>query len=179
MKTGLTASTEGRLIFGPGEVFINFDEEYLTGTPLGATRGDPVFDPGRTMRNVEVAGTKGRIKGLTVIDNVEPTLKVQLLEMTAANLQSIIAGATADEDGNIIGGEITEDSYLDNVTLVAEDKDGNDFIVILYNALPTSVSPVNFADKGEAVLEVTFTGHFDASTPDEEPWKIIPVTAGS
>lgn len=179
MKTGLTASTEGRMIFGPGEIFINFDEEYLTGTSLGATRGGSEFNPGRSQRVIPVDGVKGRIKGLTKIDNVEPTLKVRLLEITADNLQAAIAGATTDDDGNIIGGEIGEATYLDSVALVAEDTSGNDFIVIIYNALATEIAPVSLPDKGEAILEVTFTGHFDPSTPEEEPWKIIPVAVGS
>lgn len=179
MKTGLTASTEGRMIFGPGEIFINFDEEYLTGTSLGATRGGAEFDPGRTQRNIAVDGVRGKVMGLTKIDNVEPTLKVRLLEITSANLQAVIAGATTDDDGNIIGGEIGEATHLENVALIAEDSSGNDFIVIIYNALATTIAPVALPDKGEAVLEVTFTGYFDPSTPDEEPWKIIPVAAGS
>jgi hypothetical protein len=179
MKTGLTTNTEGRLVFGAGEVYLDFDEDYLTGTSVGATRGDAVLDFGRTFRNVEVAGVIGPIKGLVRRDNVAPTLKVQLLEITAANLAAVIAGATTDTDGNIIGGEITDSAYLDNVTLVAEGAGGEDFIVILYNALATSIQPVTSPDKGEMILEVTFTAHFDPATPDTEPWKIIPIPEGS
>jgi hypothetical protein len=180
MKTGLTATSESKFIFGPGEVFINFDEEHGVGTPVGATRGDATFNLGRVMRNIEVAGTMGPVKGLTKRETVTPTLQVQLMEITAANLKSVIAGAVEDEDGNIVGGEIAEDSYLDNVALVAEDSAGNDCILILYNVLATSVEPVAFpGDRTEALLNVTFTAHFDPSTPAEEPWKIIPVAEGS
>ena len=180
MKTGLTATSESKFIFGPGEVFINFDEDYGTGTPVGATRGDATFNLGRVMRNIEVAGTMGPVMGLTKRDTVTPTLQVQLMEITVDNLKSVIAGAVEDEDGNIVGGEIAEDSYLDNVALVAEDSAGNDCILILYNVLATSVEPVSFpGDRKEALLNVTFTAHFDPSTPDVEPWKIIPIPEGS
>jgi hypothetical protein len=84
------------------------------------------------MRNIEVAGTMGPVKGLTKRETVTPTLQVQLMEITAANLKSVIAGAVEDEDGNIVGGEIAEDSYLDNVALVARISAGNVVILILY-----------------------------------------------
>lgn len=179
MKTGLSVNTPDRVVFGPGEVFVDFDEEYMTGTSLGATRGGSEFNPNRTIRDIAVDGVPGPVSQLRKRDTVAPTLTVRLLEITSANLTRAIAGAIEDVDGNIIGQEITSEAFLENVALVAEDTAGNEVVFILYNALATTVNPIATPDKGEVVLEVVFTGHFDLTDPETEPWKIIPIQEGS
>lgn len=177
MKTGLTADTKDRMIFGAGEVFANYDEYTAEGTSLGVTRGESEVNLNQEERNTQFNGVLGPVKGLVWKNKVAPTLTVRLLEVTAENLMRAIAGAVQDEDGNIIGGDIGDESYLTNIALVAEGSEGSDFIVILYNVLATSMSPIRFPDKAEAVLEVVFSAHYDPATPDEDPWKIIPVPA--
>lgn len=179
MKSGVTTNTAERYVFGPGEVYINFDEDTLTGTSLGATRGGAEFDLGREQRTIEVDGVLGPVKGNVKLSKVTPTLTVRLLEITEANLKAIIAGATNDVDGNVIGGEISDSTYLTNVVLVAEGSNGDDMIVVLENALPTAVKSISFPDQGEAVLEVTFTAHFDPADLETEPWHITPITEAS
>lgn len=179
MKSGLTVSTKEHMVFGPGEVLINYDEDLGTGTSIGATRGGSEFNLNRTMRQIAVDGQRGPWIGSNILDVVAPTLTVRMLEITKANLLAAIAGAVEDADGNIIGGDVSESSYLENIAIVGEDEQGNDFIFILYNALPTSINAFNLPDKGEVVSEVVFSGHFDPATPDSEPWKLIPVPVGS
>jgi hypothetical protein len=179
MKTGISATTKEHMVFGPGEVLLNYDEDYGTGTSVGATRGGGEFNINRTQRQIAVDGMRGPWKGGDVLDTVAPTLTVRMLEITKANLLASIAGAVEDGDGNIIGGDISDSSYLDNVAIVGENEDGDAFIGILYNALPTSISALTLPDKGEIVSEVVFSARFDPATPDSEPWKIIPVSAGS
>ena len=45
-------------------------------------------------------------------------------------------------------------------------------ICIIKNALVDGNFNIDTADKEEAGLEVTFTGHFDPDEMDEEPWEI-------
>ncbi|MEQ4489674.1 MAG: hypothetical protein AAC990_04845 [Dehalococcoides mccartyi] len=179
MKSGLTTETKENIVFGPGEVLINYNEDTGVGTPVGATRGGGEFNLNRTLRQITVDGQRGPWKGSQIMDNVAPTLTVRMLEITKSNLLAAIAGAVEDADGNIVGGDVADASYLDNVTIVGEDANGNDFIFILYNALPSSINAFTLPDKGEIVSEVVFSGHFDPTDPDSEPWKIIPVPAGS
>lgn len=183
MRSGVSAGTPQAIVFGPGEVLMNYAVEYGTGTSLGATLGGATFNPGITLRNVEVDGLPGPTMGLVHKEAVAPTLVVRLKEMTQANLMAAIAGAVASsesgEDNHIVGGAISDASYLENVALVAENQAGQEMIVIIYNALPTAVAAVNFPDKGEPVLEVTFTGHFDLADLESEPWRIIAIPEGS
>ena len=178
MATGVTCNTETRLIKGPGVVYANYSADYGTGTLLGATRGGNDFNPGITLRDVEVDGVLGKVKGLVRKERVEPTLTVRLLEVTSDNLVMALAGAVSD-GSSITGAPISDESYIDNITLVAENNDGQEIAYMVKNALATTINAIAHPDNGEAVLEVTFTGHFDCSALDEEPWEIIPLTEGS
>jgi len=178
MNTGVTCNTVSRIIKGPGVVYANYEPTTGEGTILGATRGGNEFDPGLTLRDVAVDGVLGKVKGLTWKQRVEPTLTVRLVEITSDNLTKAIAGALED-GGSITGSPIADSTYLDNVALVAENNDGTEMVYMVKNALATAVNPISHPDQNEAVLEVTFTGHFDCTDMDEEPWEIIPLVLGS
>jgi len=178
MKTGLTANTKGRLVFGPGQLYKNFDEDLLTGTELGATRGDSEFNRGLTLRAIAVDGLLSPVEVLRRREKVEPTLRCSLLEITADNLQLALAGSTTNVDDEIVGGEV-DAATADNIALVAENADGEDFIIMLYHPIATDISPMSTPDKGEMILSVTFTGHMATDDLETEPWKIIPLTEAS
>lgn len=178
-KTGFNVDTPNNRVFGPGQLFFNYDLETLTGTAVGATQGGSEIDLGRTLRTPEIDGLPGPGRGLQNVDKVAPTLKVKLFEISETNLLAAIAGAVKDGDGNIIGGDVTDDNYIDNVTLVCESRGESDYIVVLYNCLVVKPGAFKFEDGKESGLEVTFAAHYDLSKPDEEPWKIVPVVQES
>ena len=172
---GITTETVKRLFVDAGAVYLNYDEtdERL----LGATRGGNTFTIEQEVREIEVDGARGPVKGLRRVTSVRAQIVANLLEMTTENLKAALAGATVEENGthDIITRKLTiEDSdYLKNVALVGEISGSQEPVIcIVKNALSDGNFSVNTADKDEAGLEVTFTGHFDPDKMDEEPWEI-------
>lgn len=93
-RTGFHADTYKRLVVGPGAVYLDYN--LITERLLGATRGGNVFEPGVTLRDVEVDGVKGRIRGGRIIDRVEPVLRCNMLEFSVANLLAAIPGLVSE-----------------------------------------------------------------------------------
>ena len=172
---GVTTETVKRLFIDAGAVYLNYDEadERL----LGATRGGNTFTIEQEVREIEVDGARGPVKGLRRVTSVRAQIVANLLEMTTENLKAALAGATVEENGthDIITRKLTiEDSdYLKNVALVGEISGSQEPVIcIVKNALADGNFSISTADKDEAGLEVTFTGHFDPDKMDEEPWEI-------
>lgn len=179
-KTGITVNTPNHRVFGPGQLYFNYDPITKTGLAVGATAGGSEFDRGLKLALSKPDGALGPVKGFERREEVAPTLKVKLFEMTKDNLIDALAGAV-DVGGEITGEEILDGTYISNVTLIAESADpsGDDFIVILDNCLCTKAGALKFDDNKEVALDCTFAAHFDSSTPTTEPWRIIHVPAGS
>ena len=181
---GVTTETVKRLFVDAGAVYLNYDE--LDERLLGATRGGNTFTIEQDVREIEVDGARGPVKGLRRIIEVRAQIVANLLEMTTENLKAALAGATVDENTNtthdIITRELTikDSDYLKNVALVGEISGSQEPVIcIVKNALADGNFSVNTADKDEAGIEVTFTGHFDPENLDEEPWEIrFPKMAG-
>lgn len=102
-RTGFNADTFKRLIVGPGAVYLNYGlgNERL----LGATRGGNTFEPGVTIRDVEVDGVKGKIRGGRIIDRVEPVLVCNMLEFSVDNLLAAIPGLVGEDVTGTAQGE--------------------------------------------------------------------------
>lgn len=172
---GITTETVKRLFVDAGAVYLNYDEtdERL----LGATRGGNTFTIEQEVREIEIDGARGPVKGLRRVVSVRAQIVANLLEMTTENLKAALAGATVEENGthDIITRKLTikDSDYLKNVALVGEISGSQEPVIcIVKNALSDGNFSVNTADKDEAGLEVTFTGHFDPENLDEEPWEI-------
>lgn len=172
---GITTETVKRLFVDAGAVYLNYgeDNERL----LGATRGGNTFAIEQEVREIEVDGARGPVKGLRRVTSVRAQIVANLLEMTTENLKAALAGATVEENGthDIITRKLTikDSDYLKNVALVGEISGSQEPVIcIVKNALSDGNFSVNTADKDEAGLEVTFTGHFDPQSLDEEPWEI-------
>ena len=177
---GITTETAKRLLVDAGAIYINYGEtdERL----LGATNDGNTFTIEQDIREVEVDGARGPVKGLRRIIEVRAQIVANLLEMTADNLQLALAGSTkADypDDGTKEYDSITrktaigEDAYIDNVALVGEISGSKKPVICMVkNALSDENLSIETVDKDEAGLQITFTGHFDPADLDEEPWEI-------
>ncbi|HPD07445.1 MAG TPA: hypothetical protein PLC08_06250 [Candidatus Bipolaricaulis sp.] len=102
-RTGLNADTFKRLVVGPGAVYLDYD--LGTERLLGATRGGNTFEPGVTIRDVEVDGVKGKVRGGRIIDRVEPVLRCNMIEFSVANLLAAIPGLVQESVSGTAQGE--------------------------------------------------------------------------
>ena len=188
-RTGFTSETSERLVVDAAQVMLHYGE--VGEVNLGATRDGTSFSLNRTFREMPFDGMRGPTKGMKRRERIEASITCNLLEITKANLQLAIAGATdytpdpADEDFDYIhGGPVEDADYIDNIALLGTLSTGDDVIIIIFNALPNGELTFDTTDNDELVLPLTFIAHFDPDEYDdetgewEEPWEIrFPVAA--
>jgi hypothetical protein len=184
----ITSKTAKNLILDAGVVYINYgkaDERIL-----GATQGGSSFVVEREIKEIEVDGAKGKIKGLRRLITENATLTVNMREMSTANIKLALAGSSST---NVLGsdgltkthdsiksnGELTDADFLANVAVVAKVSGSKEkVIVILENALADGEFNLSFEDKEEATTEVQFSAHYDPADLSKVPYEIrYPVVA--
>lgn len=184
--SGYTEKTAENLLLDAGAFFVDFDIETDTfdtavaeGKLLGATRGGGQFNATPTMRKIEVDGIKGSAKGMQVIDEWVVTITANVLEVTKEGLARALTASeidtTTNEDYDIIKAknyiELTD--YIDNITWVGKLSGTEEPVIIqVYNAINTQGLSLETQDKNEAVIAMTFTGHYDAEDLDSPPFAI-------
>ncbi len=95
IKSGLNADTPGRIFVDAGAVYLNYG---LPGERLlGATRGGNEFNLNREIRDIEVDGVRGSVKGLRRRTVCRPQITCNLIELSLDNLLKAIAGANSAE----------------------------------------------------------------------------------
>lgn len=191
---GIRASTYENMLFGPGKAYYNGSMTALTNPAeldrvnaallaaqtVGATRGGMSFSVTPEMRQIEVDGQRGAIKGSQVKDSEDAMLTVNFLEMTALNILRAVPGSTAekynDDFIHITGGELVLASYIDNIMITTIHGMGARLfptLIVIENGLATEGLEVALEDKNEAAPEVQFKAHYDPANPDKSPWHIF------
>ena len=168
--------------FGAGQAFhigprFVLDDVLEHAIALGATRGGASFNPGRSLREIEADGSLGPIYGMRRRESIEPVITATLLEISRANLAAAITGATDEATlsglRKISGGPVVDESFIDNVALIATYSGSyKPIVLVVENALVAEMSEVALEHQDEAALQVTFAGHFDPGNPAQEPWII-------
>ncbi|MBA7587774.1 hypothetical protein ES708_29815 [subsurface metagenome] len=81
--------------------------------------------------------------------------------------------AALGDHTTITGGEIADADYIGNVAIVGNvSGKGNPVICMVKNALADAGFSLATAPRDEAVPAIVFTGHYDPSDLDDEPWEI-------
>ncbi len=182
MITGLTTSTPDKLLLDAGAFYLNYDltAAYSTQSAklIGATSGGGSFSAVPEVRKIEVDGGKTNVKQLQTIDGWVVTLTANVKEITADSLKLALGAAkatTADNKTTITGVEdFAEADYATNLTWVGRLSGSNEpVIIVVDNALCLNGLSMSMADKAEAVVPVTVTGHYNLSDLDTPPFKII------
>jgi len=95
IKSGLSADTPDRIFVDAGAVYLNYGlpSERL----LGATRGGNEFNLNKEIRDIEVDGVRGSVKGLRRRTVCRPQITCNLIELSLDNLIKAIAGANSAE----------------------------------------------------------------------------------
>lgn len=183
--SGFTATTAEKLLLDAGAFFKNFvvgtdtfESAVAAGKLLGATQGGGTFSAVPTIRRIEIDGVKGAAKGLEAIDEWVVTLTANMKEISESILVTAL-GAGASAAGTAGYKEITAKNYvgltdyLTNVAWVGKlSGEALPVIIVVKNALSTGGLTLATADKAEAVLAVTFTGHYDSTDLDTPPFEI-------
>ena len=184
--SGYTAATPKSLLLDAGAFFKNytiasdtFASAVAAGKLLGATQGGGMFSAIPTIRKIELDGVKGAAKGLEVIDEWVVTLSAKMKELTKEVLQTALAAGNIDTTTNASYDIITADNaiastdYIDNIIWVGQLSGTNNPVIIqVYNALSTGGLTLETQDKNEAVVELTFIGHYSDATLDTPPFAI-------
>jgi len=184
--SGYTAVTPKSLLLDAGAFFKNytiatdtFASAVAAGKLLGATQGGGTFSAIPTIRKIELDGVKGAAKGLEVIDEWIVTMSAKMKEITKEVIQTALAAGNIDTTTNasydIIDADtdIASTDYIDNITWIGKLSGTNNPVIIqVYNALSTGGLSLQTQDKNEAVVELTFTGHYSDSDLDTPPFKI-------
>jgi len=180
MQTGITTQTLKRFLIDAGAVYLNYGE--VDERLLGATRGGNSFVVEQDVKEIEMDGTKGPVKGARRIIESRAKITANLLEITAENLKVALAGSQKTDYPSSVAKthdkitrstEITDSDYIKNVALVGDVIGAsNPFIGIIKNALAVENMELTTEPREEGVLEVTFEAHFDPEALEEEPWEI-------
>lgn len=183
--SGYTEQTAESLLLDAGAYFKNYDLKTDTfetavksGKLLGATSGGGAFNATPTIRKIEVDGIKGSAKGMQVIDEWVVNITANMKEVTQDTISLALASANVEvgEEGykNITANNyIALSDYIDNITWVGKLSGSEKPVIIqVYNALSTEGLTVTTVDKDEAVIALSFVGHYDQATLDTPPFLI-------
>lgn len=117
--SGFRADSYKNIIVGPGAVVLNYGT--VNERLLGATRGGNQFNPGITYRDIEADKAYGMVRGLRLIDDIQPQIVSNLLELSPENLKVAIPGlrtvagtaGSAIVPAEVVGaGDNTETEFL-------------------------------------------------------------------
>lgn len=120
IKSGITKDTPDRIFVDAGAVYLNYGlpSERL----LGATRGGNEFNLNREIKDIEVDGVRGSVKGLRRVTVCRPQITCNLIELSLDNLLKAIAGANSAEtkvtavvDAEYLG--VGQDDIIDEYTV--------------------------------------------------------------
>jgi hypothetical protein len=178
-KHGVTANTFKRFVIDAGEVRQNFTSVASPGTLLGATRGGSTFTVETEYKEMAVDGAKGPVKGGRRIAKVTARLTANFVEWNTALIKASLPGSTHGVTGvhDLIGRslQLGTSDYLSNVVIIGDLSDAGatgPVILKIDNAIADGNVEHTLTDNEEAVVKVQFTGHFDPTNLDAEPWKV-------
>lgn len=181
-RHGITADTYKKFIIDAGAVYTGFTDFTSLGTLLGATRGGSSLVIEQEIKEMEVDGARGPVKGGRRIVMVKATLTVNFIEHKLDGLKRALVGSDSAAfltswDAITRDLVIADVDFLDDVTIVGEvSGDAGGMAIKLDNVIADGNFELTFADKEEGVVAMAFTAHFDpallGADDDTEPWTI-------
>ena len=186
MFTGLKKDTPKKLLLDAGAFFKNYDltksYEENAGALIGATQGGGSFSAVPTVRKIEVDGAKENVAQLQSIDGWVVTMTANVKEFTAENLALALGAADsaqATETGVSGSTKVTgradfkAGDYLTNITWVGRlSGSTSPVIIVVKNAVSLNGLSLTMADKAEANIPLTITGHYSLEDLETPPFEI-------
>ncbi|MBH8601187.1 hypothetical protein [Thermoactinomyces sp. CICC 23799] len=179
---GITADTVKNMLLDAGAVYVNYGE--VDERLIGATSGGNSFTVEREIKEIEIDGARGKVKGARRIITENASLTINLLEMSVENFKMALTAADVsdvmDEGGSTKiadkiqpRGQILDSDYLKNVALVTTVS-GTDqpCVIILYNVLADDEIELELEDKEEGKPEIVLSAHYDPANLSQVPYEI-------
>lgn len=192
--SGITTNTPKHLQLDAGCFFKNYnpasDTPQSASTKLiGATAGGGSFSAVPTIRQIEIDGKRGAVKGLETIDDWVVTMTANVKEITADVLKLALAtgassayttSASAPYTKVVASSELADAHYIENITWIGRlSGTQNPIMIVIKNVLATNGLTLTVADKAEGVIPVTLTGHYTISDMETPPFEIYYPTVTS
>jgi len=158
-----------------GIVFVNYGEEGKA--QLGPTRGGGEFVATATIRDIEYDGSKGKTKGMQVVDDITAQLNVTQLNTSMDTLKMALPFAKYEDAGKLSVGSdsvgiIPDIAYLKNITMFAKTIKGEYKKITLYNALSENGLTLAAAPKSEGTIALNVYAHWDATDDTKKLFEI-------
>lgn len=168
METKLTKELIENIQIDHGILFKNYGLE--SQALIGPLRGGTNFKVERTYRNIEIDGIKGKTKGLKTLDDENATLTAKTLNSSLETMADKLPGAkvtredttkkiTKIESGEL--GIISEDEYIENVTMFAQKISGEYIKVTITNAMDENGLDYSAVQKAEGEVEMVYSAHHE------------------
>lgn len=182
--TGLKSTSKKNFQLDAGALYKNWS--IGTDTPanastklIGATQGGATIAITPEIRQMEVDGAKGAVKGLEVIESWAATLTATVKEVTPDSIQLALADSAVSTTAvtgytKIVPGEdLTDEDYLTNVAWVGKLLGASDpIVIILKNAVSLNGWNLQVQDKNEGGVPLVLTAHYDVADLDDVPIEI-------
>lgn len=178
---GLTKQQIESVQIDYGIVFVNYGEDDQV--QLGPTRGGGEFVATATIRDIEFDGSKGKTKGMQVVDDITAQLNVTHLNTSMETLKIALPFAKYDATtGKIICGSdaigiIKDEAYLKNITMFAKTVKGEYKKITLYNALSENGLTLLAGPKAEGEIALEVYAHWDATDDTSNLFEIEDVAS--
>ena len=148
---------------------------------LGPTRGGGDFKATAKIREIDFDGSRGKTKGMQVVDGIDASLGVTLLDTSMDNLAMAMpyadysAGAITAKQSNI--GIIPGSTYINNITEFCKTIGGGYKKITLYNAMAEGDFSLAAKPKAEGEIKLEIFAHFDATDDTANLYKIEDVVS--
>ena len=158
-QSGISAGTADNLQVDAGVLTIGI-------TAAGITRGVTTFAVERTIREPEIDGSPGPIKGTRRIVYEVARLTVTGLEWTSALVDAAINGSAGSPAAYVIAAGTHKD-----VTFVGKRADNQTITITLNNCI--AIDPgFSMEDNDEGGVSMTFEAHYSPSTMTTPPYTV-------
>ena len=149
-----------------GIVYVNYGE--TDEAQLGPTRGGGEFVASATIRDIEFDGSKGKTKGMQVVDDITAQLNVTQLNTSIDTLKMALPFAKYDDTTGKLSvgadsvGIVPDSAYLKNITMFAKTVKGEYKKITLYNAMSENGLTFAAVPKAEGTIALNVYAHWDA-----------------
>ena len=157
----ITNTQIAKIALGEGIVYLDYG--LATEILVGPTRGGGSLEVSETVRDIEFDGSKGKTKGMQVVDDQNAVLKVTVINASQDYIAMSLPTAT-NVGGVVAGGEIgliPDTKYFTNATMFTKTADGQYKKAVIKNPMQEKGFSISAKPKGEGELAFEFQAHHD------------------